>query len=90
MISEINELKEDNSVEVNPEEIPETKPEINPGDGGNDENIESGNNIGNNSTGGNNKLPQTGAPISSIQVVFIALVITAIGVVVLKKKENVA
>ena len=40
-------------------------------------------------TEGNNKLPQTGSPISSSQVVFIALVITAIGIVALKKKENI-
>lgn len=89
VISAINELKEDNSVEVNPEEIPETKPEVNPGDGGNVGNIESENNIGNNSTGANDKLPQTGAPISSIQVVFITLFITAIGGVILKEKESI-
>ncbi len=89
VISAINELKEDNSVESNPEETPEETPETTPGESGNDENIESGNNTESNSTEGNNKLPQTGSPISSSQVVFIALVITAIGIVALKKKENI-
>ena len=90
VISAINELKEDNLVESNPEETPEETPETTPGESGNDENIESGNNTESNTNEGNNKLPQTGSPISSSQVIFIALVITAIGVVVLKKKENVA
>lgn len=85
VISAINELKEDNSDESNPEEAPEKSP----GESGNDENIESGNNTESNTNEGNNKLPQTGSPISSSQVVFIALVITAIGIVALKKKENI-
>ncbi|WP_166484815.1 bifunctional metallophosphatase/5'-nucleotidase [Clostridium cuniculi] len=90
VISAINELKEDNSVESNPEETPEETPETTPGESGNDENIESGNNTESNTNEGNNKLPQTGSPISSSQVIFIALVITTIGIVVLKKKENIA
>lgn len=89
VISAINELKEDNSGESNPEETPDETPEKAPGESGNDENIESGNNTESNTNEGNNKLPQTGSPISSSQVVFIALVITAIGIVALKKKENV-
>lgn len=89
VISAINELKEDNSGESNPEETPDETLEKAPGESGNDENIESGNNTESNTNEGNNKLPQTGSPISSSQVVFIALVITAIGIVALKKKENV-
>ena len=93
VISAINELKEDNSVESNPEETPETKPD----ESGNDENAGSGNNTENNtgnntendSTGSDNKLPKTGSSISSAEVVFIALVITIIGVIALKKKENI-
>lgn len=84
IIEAVNELKENNSVDPNPEETPEIKPEVVPGESGN------GNNTGSNNTEGVDKLPQTGAPISSAQVVFIALVITTIGFVVLKKKENVA
>lgn len=84
IIEAVNELKEDNSVDSNPEETPEIKPEVVPGGSGNE------NNAGSNNTEGVDKLPQTGAPISSAQVVFIALVITTIGFVVLKKKENVA
>lgn len=89
VISAINELKEDNLVESNPEETPEETPETTPGESGNDENIESGNNTESNTNEGNNKLPQTGSPISSSQVIFIALVITTIGIVALKKKENI-
>ena len=89
VISAINELKEDNSGESNPEETPDETPEKAPGESGNDENIESGNNTESNTNEENNKLPQTGSPISSSQVVFIALVITAIGIVALKKKENI-
>lgn len=91
VIQSINALKEDTSVDNKPEETPETKPEVNPGESGNSgsENSGSENNTGNNSIGSNDKLPQTGAPVSSAQVVFIALVITTIGVVLLKKKENV-
>ena len=89
VISAINELKEDNSVESNPEETPEETPETTPDESGNDENIESGNNTESNTNEGNSKLPQTGSTISSSQVVFIALVITAIGIVALKKKENI-
>ena len=93
VISAINELKEDNSVESNPEETPETKPD----ESGNDENAGSGNNTENNtgnntendSTGSDNKLPKTGSSISSAEVVFIALVITIIGVIALKKNENI-
>ena len=85
MIETINSLKEDSSVESKPEETPETKPEVNPGESGNVGNTEEENN----STGSNDKLPQTGAPVSSAQVIFMALVITTIGVVVLKKKENI-
>lgn len=84
IIEAVNELKENNSVDPNPEETPEIKPEVVPGGSGNE------NNAGSNNTEGIDKLPQTGAPISSAQVVFIALVITTIGFVVLKKKENVA
>lgn len=84
IIEAVNELKENNSVDPNPEETPEIKPEVVPGGSGNE------NNAGSNNTEGVDKLPQTGAPISSAQVVFIALVITTIGFVVLKKKENVA
>lgn len=84
IIEAVNELKENNSVDSNPEETPEIKPEVVPGGSGNE------NNAGSNNTEGVDKLPQTGAPISSAQVVFIALVITTIGFVVLKKKENVA
>ena len=86
VIQSINALKEDTSVDNKPEETPETKPEVNPGGS---ENSGSENNTGNNSIGSNDKLPQTGTPVSSAQVVFIALVITTIGVVLLKKKENV-
>ena len=86
VIETIKSLKEDSSVESKPEETPETKPEVNPGGS---ENSGSENNTGNNSIGSNDKLPQTGTPVSSAQVVFIALVITTIGVVLLKKKENV-
>lgn len=86
-ISAINKLKEEGSVDTKPEEIPDTKPEVVPGESGNSG---SGNNVGNNSSQGNDKLPQTGAPISSLQVVFIALVITEIGVIVFKKKEDIA
>ena len=86
-ISAINKLKEEGSVDTKPEEIPDTKPEVVPGESGNSG---SGNNAGNNSSQGNDKLPQTGAPISSLQVVFIALVITEIGVIVFKKKEDIA
>ncbi|WP_195987624.1 5'-nucleotidase C-terminal domain-containing protein [Clostridium sp. D53t1_180928_C8] len=82
IIEAVNELKENNSVDPNPEETPEIKPEVVPG--GN------GNNTGSNNTEGVNKLPQTGAPISSIQVILIALVITSVGFVFLKKKENIA
>lgn len=88
VISAVKELKEDNSVESNQEETPETNLNES-GSVGNNENVENGNNEESNSTEGNNKLPQTGAPISSIQVIFIALVITAIGIVLLKKKENI-
>lgn len=84
IIEAVNELKENNSVDPNPEETPEIKPEVVPGGSGNE------NNAGSNNTEGVDKLPQTGTPISSAQVVFIALVITTIGFVVLKKKENVA
>ncbi len=84
IIEAVNELKENNSVDPNPEETPEIKPEVVPDGSGNE------NNAGSNNTEGIDKLPQTGAPISSAQVVFIALVITTIGFVVLKKKENVA
>lgn len=84
IIEAVNELKENNSVDPNPEETPEIKPEVVPGGSGNEDNA------GSNNTEGVDKLPQTGAPISSAQVVFIALVITTIGFVVLKKKENVA
>ena len=84
IIEAVNELKENNSVDPNPEETPEIKPEVVPGGSGNE------NNAGSNNTEGVDKLPQTGAPISSAQVVFVALVITTIGFVVLKKKENVA
>lgn len=86
-ISAINELKEEGSVDTKPEEIPDTKPEVVPGGS---ENGGSENNTGNNSSQGSDKLPQTGAPISSLQVVFIALVITGIGIIVFKKKEDIA
>ena len=89
VIETIKSLKEDSSVESKPEETPETKPEVNPGESGNVGNTEEENNTENNSTGSNDKLPQTGAPVSSAQVIFMALVITTIGVVVLKKKENI-
>ena len=90
VIETIKSLKEDSSVESKPEETPETKPEVNPGESGNVGNTEEENNTENNSTGSNDKLPQTGAPVSSAQVILIALIITTIGVVALKKEENVA
>ncbi|MEN8076421.1 5'-nucleotidase C-terminal domain-containing protein [Clostridioides difficile] len=86
-ISAINKLKEEGSVDTKPEEIPDTKPEVVPGGS---ENGGSENNTGNNSFQGSDKLPQTGAPISSLQVVFIALVITGIGIIVFNKKEDIA
>ena len=90
VIETIKSLKEDSSVESKPEETPETKPEVNPGESGNVGNTEEENNTENNSTVSNDKLPQTGAPVSSAQVILIALIITTIGVVALKKEENVA
>ena len=90
VIQSINALKEDTSVDNKPEETPETKPEVNPGESGNVGNTEEENNTENNSTGSNDKLPQTGAPVSSAQVILIALIITTIGVVAFKKEENVA
>lgn len=76
---------EDKTVEVTPEETPESKPEekpeVTPEDIPNGSENES-------ESESNNTLPKTGSPISSVQVVFMALAIISIGVVAIKKKEK--
>ena len=71
------EIKPETKPEVKPEIKPEVKPEVLPSEGENSENK-------------NDKLPQTGEPISPTQVIFIALALSAVGVLIIKKKENVA
>ena len=71
------EINPETKPEVKPEIKPEVKPEVLPSEGENSENK-------------NDKLPQTGEPISPTQVIFIALALSAVGVLIIKKKENVA
>lgn len=79
------EVKPEEKPEINPETKPEVKPEIKP-----ELKPEVVPSEGENSENKNDKLPQTGEPISSTQVIFIALALSVVGVLIIKKKENVA
>lgn len=72
----------DEEVEVKPEITPEQVPSETPDS---NENVES-----DKGTGSVEKLPQTGTPLSSAQVVFISLAIIAVGFVIFNKKEEIA
>ncbi|MEE0725833.1 MAG: 5'-nucleotidase C-terminal domain-containing protein, partial [Clostridium saudiense] len=72
----------DEKVEVKPEITPEQVPSETPDS---NENVES-----DKGTGSVEKLPQTGTPLSSAQVIFISLAIIAVGFVIFNKKEEIA
>ena len=77
--------------EVTPEETPEVMPEEDSQETPNtNEKVESGSDENNSTTESNNKLPQTGAQVSSTQIVFIALALISVGIIAIKKKENIA
>lgn len=75
---------EDTTVEIPETEIkPEVTPEVNPNtpstDGGNSENLNK-----------NDKLPNTGLPLSSAQIALIALSMATVGALMFKEKENIS
>ena len=79
------EVKPEEKPEEKPEVKPETKPEVDsevkPEQPSKDENV---------SAGKGDTLPNTGAPISSAQVVVMSLAMVGIGVTMFKKKEDIA
>lgn len=66
-------------VEVNPETKPETTPETKP-EAPTVDGVEDGKNEG--------KLPNTGAPISSVQIALMAVAMIAVGAIMMNKKGN--
>ena len=81
------EVKPEVKPETKPEVKPETKPEVTPDTNGT---VESDKEDTSNNNESNGKLPNTGAPFSSTQVVIIALAIATVGALIINKKENVA
>lgn len=81
------EVKPEVKPETKPEVKPETKPEATPDTNGT---VESDKEDTSNNNESNGKLPNTGAPFSSTQVVIIALAIATVGALIINKKENVA
>lgn len=80
---------EENNTEVKPEVKPEDN-ETSKGEEGNSNIIAGGsNNTNNNETNKGDKLPNTGAPVSSVQIFAVALLLVVAGTVLTKKNKEI-
>ena len=94
---------EDTTIEVKPEETPDSTPdssieetpdstpeEVTEETSNGSITVENGNSENNNGNIENNELPETGSQVSSTQILIISLAMILIGLVAIKKKENIS